>query len=82
MRAPNIVIGHIGDQKINIGNISYKITYNYCPKCGQKIDQNWKVCPYCTTTFKEYTNHKLYCTNCGKKVKSDWKVCPYCNEKI
>ena len=47
-----------------------------CAKCGQKIVENYKYCPYCgAETVK-------FCKKCGREVNVDWKICGYCGNEI
>lgn len=43
-----------------------------CPGCGQTIQNNWRVCPYCHTTLKQS------CIACKNLLELSWKICPYC----
>ncbi len=43
-----------------------------CPSCGQRVSDNWQVCPHC------YTRLKKPCVNCSKPLEIAWNICPYC----
>lgn len=43
-----------------------------CPMCAKKVQEDFKVCPYCGYTLK------LSCEKCGQELKREWKSCPYC----
>ncbi len=43
-----------------------------CPACGNKIKEDFLICPYCRKKLKNS------CSKCGKPLSLDWKVCPYC----
>jgi RNA polymerase subunit RPABC4/transcription elongation factor Spt4/cbb3-type cytochrome oxidase subunit 3 len=43
-----------------------------CPACGNKIKDEFLICPYCRKKLKSS------CINCGKPLDLNWKVCPYC----
>jgi len=46
-----------------------------CPKCDEKIYNNFKFCPKCRIILKND------CISCGKPLNIDWKYCPYCGVK-
>jgi hypothetical protein len=37
----------------------------YCPKCGNKVEENFKFCPECA---KKLTGKFNFCPECGKKM--------------
>jgi hypothetical protein len=43
-----------------------------CPGCGQRIQNNWQVCPNCQTRLKKP------CISCGNTLELAWNICPYC----
>jgi RNA polymerase subunit RPABC4/transcription elongation factor Spt4 len=43
-----------------------------CPGCGNRVREDWLVCPNCHTKLKKS------CTNCGRALNLRWNVCPYC----
>ena len=43
-----------------------------CPSCGQRVRDDWQVCPHC------YTRLKKPCLNCSKPLEIAWNICPYC----
>jgi len=43
-----------------------------CPGCGQRIDQDWVICPFCHTKLKKSCHH------CGQAIHLRWTMCPYC----
>ncbi len=43
-----------------------------CPGCGNRVREDWLVCPNCHTKLKKS------CTNCGQALNLRWNVCPYC----
>lgn len=43
-----------------------------CPGCGQRIDRDWIICPFCHTKLKKS------CHQCGRAMHLRWAVCPYC----
>lgn len=47
-----------------------------CPKCNNKLQEGWKICPFCGTKLE------LKCPNCGQSVEEGWSVCPFCGEKL
>ncbi len=46
-----------------------------CPSCGQNIQKEWIVCPYCHTKIKKK------CVHCGEAIELPWNICPYCGEQ-
>jgi len=47
-----------------------------CPVCRALVDEDFLVCPVCTTRLRQA------CTRCGKPLESAWQVCPYCETPI
>jgi len=43
-----------------------------CPTCGERVEENWEVCPSCDTVLD------LEMCVCGAKIKPHWKRCPEC----
>lgn len=43
-----------------------------CPMCGSKVQEDFKLCPYCGYTLKPK------CLKCGQDVSREWRKCPYC----
>lgn len=43
-----------------------------CPSCGQRVQEDWQVCPYCHTRLKKP------CVNCRQPLEMAWNLCPYC----
>ena len=48
----------------------------HCPVCRTDVDEDFLVCPVCTTRLRQA------CTNCGRAVEPLWQVCPYCETPI
>ena len=47
----------------------------FCKNCGQQINDQAEICPYCKTP----TNvHIIFCTHCGKHIDKSALKCPYC----
>ena len=46
-----------------------------CPFCGQKIEEDYNLCPFCQKDIPK-------CSNCGKPVSPDLEICPYCKAQI
>ncbi|VBB07404.1 double zinc ribbon [Lucifera butyrica] len=44
----------------------------HCPMCGNRVQEDFKICPYCGHTLKPK------CQNCGREINREWKTCPYC----
>lgn len=47
-----------------------------CPMCGRKVQEDYKLCPYCGFTLKPT------CNKCGMELQRDWKACPTCQTPI
>ena len=47
----------------------------FCNNCGNEVQEDWLVCPYCAA---QILNRKNNCANCGKELQEGWKACPYC----
>jgi RNA polymerase subunit RPABC4/transcription elongation factor Spt4 len=43
-----------------------------CPMCANKVQEDFKICPYCGYTLKPK------CKECGQELNREWRVCPYC----
>lgn len=43
-----------------------------CPMCGRKVEEDYKLCPYCGFSLKPT------CAECGIELQRDWKSCPNC----
>lgn len=43
-----------------------------CPGCGQRIQEEWQVCPHCHTRLKKS------CVKCRELLELPWTLCPYC----
>ena len=47
-----------------------------CPVCRAEIDDNFLVCPVCTTRLRQA------CPTCKAPLEPLWQVCPYCETPI
>jgi len=47
-----------------------------CPVCRTEVDDDFLVCPVCTTTLKQA------CTRCDAALDPLWQVCPYCTTPV
>jgi len=47
-----------------------------CPVCRAPVDEDYLVCPVCTTRLRQS------CTGCGRPLEAPWQVCPYCETPI
>ena len=43
-----------------------------CPTCSQPVEDDYVVCPHCTTGLKDA------CGECGKALSFVWRSCPWC----
>src|SRR5262245_60966275 len=43
-----------------------------CPGCGQRVMNEWQVCPSCHTRLKKP------CPVCGHFLELSWSICPRC----
>jgi RNA polymerase subunit RPABC4/transcription elongation factor Spt4 len=43
-----------------------------CPGCGRQVEEDWRICPTCTTLLRKP------CTGCKRLLELSWSVCPYC----
>jgi RNA polymerase subunit RPABC4/transcription elongation factor Spt4 len=48
----------------------------HCPVCRADVDEEYLVCPVCTTRLRQA------CTTCGRPLEAAWQVCPYCETPI
>lgn len=47
-----------------------------CTNCGEGIQKNFKICPYCGQS------QEMVCENCKEPVVTGWKVCPKCTHAL
>lgn len=47
-----------------------------CASCGSKIDESFRVCPYCSHVLKPH------CPHCSHPISAGWYSCPSCGEPI
>ncbi len=47
-----------------------------CSYCGNKIDDSFNVCPYCSHVLKPH------CPHCSHPIGAGWYSCPSCGEPI
>ncbi|MFC1530956.1 zinc ribbon domain-containing protein [Gemmatimonadota bacterium] len=45
-----------------------------CGKCKTPIEEDWRVCPTCTTPVGRQ------CQSCDMELQADWKICPQCGK--
>lgn len=57
----------------------------FCVNCGNKLEEEWKICPECGTEVikqkeeqKIGTQGKRVCEKCGNELQDDWVKCPFC----
>ncbi|MDP6605600.1 MAG: zinc ribbon domain-containing protein [Dehalococcoidia bacterium] len=43
-----------------------------CPTCRRPVQDDFQVCPHCSTSLKEA------CHDCGRLLTHAWRHCPYC----
>jgi hypothetical protein len=43
-----------------------------CGVCGSGVDDDFLVCPVCTTQLRQA------CASCSRPLEAAWQVCPYC----
>jgi hypothetical protein len=48
----------------------------HCPVCRAEVDDDFLVCPVCTTKLRQP------CAKCGRPLEQLWQVCPYCETPI
>ena len=48
----------------------------HCPVCRAAIDENFLVCPVCTTRLRQS------CVSCKAPLEPLWQICPYCETPI
>jgi RNA polymerase subunit RPABC4/transcription elongation factor Spt4 len=47
-----------------------------CPVCRADIEDDFLVCPVCTTQLRQA------CTGCERPLEGSWQVCPYCKTPV
>ena len=50
--------------------------HQHCPVCRAEIDENFLVCPVCTTRLRQS------CVSCKAPLEPLWQICPYCETPI
>jgi len=50
--------------------------HQHCPVCRAEIDENFLVCPVCTTRLRQA------CATCKAPLEPLWQICPYCETPI
>jgi type IV pilus assembly protein PilB len=45
---------------------------NTCSNCGESVEPDFLICPYCHTVLSRK------CTHCSRTMHVDWTICPYC----
>jgi predicted amidophosphoribosyltransferase len=48
----------------------------HCPVCRAEIEDDFLVCPVCTTRLRQA------CSGCGKPLEPAWQVCPFCETPV
>jgi RNA polymerase subunit RPABC4/transcription elongation factor Spt4 len=48
----------------------------HCPVCRAEIEDDFLVCPVCTTKLRQA------CARCARPLEAAWQVCPYCETPI
>jgi RNA polymerase subunit RPABC4/transcription elongation factor Spt4 len=43
-----------------------------CPKCKQRVDQDFMMCPNCHSVLRQP------CPSCARLLELSWRACPYC----
>lgn len=43
-----------------------------CPTCQHFVEDEWQICPHCSTQLREP------CAHCNHLIDLRWDVCPYC----
>jgi type IV pilus assembly protein PilB len=46
-----------------------------CPKCGETLDSEFLICPFCETTISRK------CFSCHRILQLEWQICPYCGRR-
>jgi len=51
-----------------------------CSKCGQGLEPEYVICPYCGSPQKTETEKIQLnaCKNCGKELEPEYVICPHC----
>jgi len=47
-----------------------------CGVCGCRVEDDFLVCPVCTTKLRQS------CVACSRPLESAWQVCPYCETPV
>lgn len=47
-----------------------------CPGCGDKVEQEFQVCPHCGYQLQDS------CPQCHRTVAPDWSLCPHCGQSL
>lgn len=70
------VSGSIVERSEISGGIDATKAGRTCPNCNNKIQEGWKICPFCGSKLE------LKCPNCNHAMEEEWSVCPFCGWKL
>lgn len=55
---------------------------NYCPECGNKLQNESIFCDKCGFKIIEAENKTKFCFNCGEKIDYHAEICPKCGVRL
>ncbi len=68
----------VRERELEIKSMEERLSHRrqHCPVCRAEIDENFLVCPVCTTRLRQS------CETCKAPLEPLWQVCPYCETPI
>ena len=54
----------------------------YCRNCGEKLEEDTKVCLNCGTKQFDDTTGTVTCKHCGEEIDADCIICPKCGKQV
>jgi hypothetical protein len=69
----------VRERELEIKAMEERLTHRrqqHCPVCRAEVDENFLVCPVCTTRLRQS------CETCKAPLEPLWQVCPYCETPI
>lgn len=55
---------------------------NYCPECGNKLQNESVFCDKCGFKIVEKENKTKFCFNCGETIDYHAEICPKCGVRL
>jgi hypothetical protein len=73
---PPEYLSDVRERELEIRAIERRLSAQECPVCHAEIDQDFLVCPVCTTKLRRS------CEGCQRPLEPSWRICPYCETPV